>query len=161
MNLAFADESIQTGLYYYAKGANIFGSDNWGYYSSHYLINAMQLPVYVNLHSKRGPYGQFFAGIGAYADYHISAKEFAADDEREIKIGSEQKDQLKNWDFGFGLQAGYKVNNGFMVRMQYQYGLVNICPIPEVKIFSRSLSVTAALLIPTSEKKKGCDPLIH
>jgi hypothetical protein len=137
---------IHTGLYYYTKCCNIVISEKSAYFASHFVIRALQLPVYFNIQGKAAPFGKLFAGIGPFIDYHFGGTESVGANEVESKVGNAKTDDIKPLDYGVGVQAGYKVNNGFMLRLQYQYGVSNFSPIPEQKMSSGSFGMTLAYI---------------
>lgn len=137
---------IQSGLYYYTKGSNVAASHHSDYYASTIEIGALQLPLYFNIHAKTGRYGRAFAGVGTFVDFHVNGKESLGTKDYDLAVGSTVYDDLKQFDGGLGLQAGYQINNGICLRMQYQLGLANITPIPGEKMNSRSFAVSVSYL---------------
>jgi hypothetical protein len=132
---------FHTGLCYYGKGTNLTATDGSQYYASHLVIHTLQLPVYASIQSRPGRYGRFFLGAGAFLDYHMGGNVYVGANSTKLKFG-DKPGELKRLDGGLAMQAGYRVNDGISLRLQYQLGLPNLSSVLDEVIRSRSFGVT-------------------
>jgi len=83
-------------------------------------------------------FGGFYVGAGPYVGYGIAGKTKTdlsingqnipelSEPERDLKFGSGEDDDLKPFDFGANILAGYRLSNGISFGLNYGLGLANI-----------------------------------
>jgi hypothetical protein len=147
------DFSVFTGLLYSVKTMELAGMTQGFDMTSRITLRSMQWPLYVAVQPKPGRSGRMSIGAGTFVDLHLSGKEQYNGASHALDIGDATTDDFKSFDFGLGLHAGYKLNNGLMFRAQYQLGLTNISPSPGGKIMSRNFAITIAYLGPRQSPK--------
>lgn len=122
-NLPIADELyIQPSLMYEGKGAKFKATEGSGELNLNYVtlpINILLKPEMVN--------GAWFVGVGPYIGYGISSKMKVGNNSWDPfkKNGSNEAD-LKRFDGGLNVQAGYEFSAGFNIGINSNLGLVNI-----------------------------------
>lgn len=133
--------SIQPALFYTGKGSkdnsHVSSSDLNLASSSKTTINYLQIPVnFIYKAPSKG--GNFYIGGGPFAAYGVSGKangsinliyngeESHSDFDNNIKFGNNADSEIKRFDYGLTALAGYKFNNGFLININYDFGLVNI-----------------------------------
>lgn len=92
----------------------------------------LELPVNLAYAAELGS-GRLIVGAGPYAGFAFSGKTKvkvsalgqSEEDEQDIEFGSEE-DQIKRMDFGANFMAGYIMNNGLMLKVNYSLGLANL-----------------------------------
>ena len=118
---------FQPALLYVRKGGNEFS----GYgYSIPFNLNYLELPLNI-LYQSSGVNGVYFLGGGLSPALHLNS----AYDGNEVK----------DFDIGISLLAGYKVPIGFSVNLGYTHGLTNVTSDKEIikTIRNRYFSITA------------------
>jgi hypothetical protein len=90
-------------------------------------INYIELPLNFGYYSNG-----FFAGAGPSLAYGMSGKDklkytdqSIPDEDEKIDFGSGE-DQIKQFDFGANVTAGYKTRSGFLIAANYTAGLSNL-----------------------------------
>jgi Outer membrane protein beta-barrel domain len=95
------------------------------------ILNYLELPLNFVYRSK-GEKGHFIAGLGPSLAYGFSGKtKFSANGETEnekIHFGNGDDDDLKPFDLGGNVLAGYESGNGIIVTFNYNMGLINLSP---------------------------------
>lgn len=148
--------SIQPGLQFVMKGVryeqsfdsgdNTNGSEQE--IQSKLNINYIEVPINVMYKTREDGTG-FFVGAGPYVGYAFAGKtvdqvkdtkytngnkdETTRDVEGNLEFGDNVNDDIKNLDFGLGLNLGYMLPMGAFVRGYGQYSFSNIYPVPESK----------------------------
>jgi hypothetical protein len=95
-------------------------------------LNYLDLPVNLAYSLDAGN-GRLIIGAGPYASYglsgnikvKVSALGQSDEETQDVEFGSAE-DQIKRMDFGANFMAGYILNNGFMVKVNYSLGLTNL-----------------------------------
>ena len=95
-------------------------------------LSYLELPVNLAYAVPAGP-GNLIIGAGPYAGFALSGKTKAKvsalgqseEEEQDIEFGSAD-DQLKRMDFGANFMAGYIMENGLMLKVNYSLGLSNL-----------------------------------
>ena len=94
-------------------------------------LNYIEMPLNF-LYNINTPKGKFFMGAGPSLGFGISGKskwkdgtESGSDD---VKFGSGEDDDLKPFEIGANVLAGYLFKGGFMVSTNYNMGLSNLFP---------------------------------
>jgi len=75
----------------------------------------------------------FVIGAGPYASYGISGKNkvtssingITEEEKSDVEFGSGE-DQIKPFDYGVNVMAGYLFGNGLMLKVNYSYGLAEL-----------------------------------
>ncbi len=111
---------LQPGIFYAMNGsANNNDGTTW-------YVNTIEMPFNFQIKSGKPEATQFFVGLGPYIGYNFSGtfKNYSGD----MKIGSNQKDNLKALDYGGGINAGLQLKSGLFFRLRYEQGFVNLQP---------------------------------
>lgn len=134
------DIAVQSGVYYSMLGAKIT-AQNLVYQGikssvgeSSKNINYFSVPVYAVYKADAGK-GRFFVGLGMYASFGVGGivKTGAINldtlgtypsSSRNVTFGSDSA-SVKALDYGIGAITGYQFENGFILRLGYNYGLAN------------------------------------
>jgi len=142
--------SVQPGLALSGKGYKISESDEG--FSVKETTNIMYLEIPVNAVYK---ISNFYVGAGPYAAFAISGKdkwtvsgdgESESDDEK-LTFGSGDDADYKRGDFGVNILAGYQLNSGINIGINYGLGLSNIIPgSADYKTKNRVFSVSVGFL---------------
>ncbi len=74
-----------------------------------------------------GP-GKILGGLGPYAAAGVFGKEQQGSISRNLKFGSGDNSDLKQFDFGINFIGGYEFDTGLLVNINYSLGLANILP---------------------------------
>lgn len=130
--------SVQPGLNISGKGLKIDGATSEVFLGTTYyptfkdVFNLMYLELPVN---GVFTYNGFYVGAGPYLGYAMAGKYesrrtvegvYDKSEERDLKIGNnEQEDDVKPFDFGINTIAGYKLDNGLSLGLNYGFGLAN------------------------------------
>lgn len=132
--------SIQPGLFYVLGRTKRHDRTpgRWGTYYDTYitqLIHAAQAPVYAVYRTGAEGKGHFFLGLGGYFTFHIGGwREYEGPlptfalhvvEKNNLKFEGDYPD-LRRFDFGPSLMAGYQLACGLYVKGQYDHGLANI-----------------------------------
>ncbi|MCU0404925.1 MAG: PorT family protein [Chitinophagaceae bacterium] len=113
--------SIQPQVLFVSKGAGIEHEDH----TDKAVVNAIDIPINFLYKAPAGS-GKFFVGGGPNLGFNLSA-EIKSDEEgnEKIDIGSEEG-ELKGFDFGVNLLAGYELANGLFFSANYTPGIANL-----------------------------------
>ncbi len=126
------DFSIAPGLDFVQKGGKINtrlleNGEPVAEGSSTLSLNYLQLPVNVMFKFKR-----LFIGAGPVLGLGINGKEKDMFDSSittgKINFGNSETDDLKPFEFGLNMLAGYKLSNGLFINAMFNLGLNNIAP---------------------------------
>ena len=126
--------SIQAGLDLAMKGYH--GKGNELGFDMDEKVNPFYIELPVNAVGKL-PVGDgnIFLAVGPYVGYGIAGKikitssAPGEDMDEKIKWGSDKnKDNMKPFDFGMNIGAGYEFGNGLFANIGYQAGLINTIP---------------------------------
>jgi Outer membrane protein beta-barrel domain len=121
--------SFQPALNILQKGGKDNQTMNGVIYKSAITLNYLELPLNFVYHDK-GKKGHFIAGIGPSLAYALSGKaKISSGDQTEsvkLKIGNGTDDDLKPFEFGGNVLAGYESSNGIFVTVNYNFGLSNV-----------------------------------
>lgn len=115
--------TVQTGLNFVQKGAK---SNDQGD-EENIKLNYIELPVNF-LYTHQG----FFAGAGPTIAVGMSGTDKVTSqgvtEKTDIHFGSGTDDDLKRFDFGANVTAGYMIPSGLMLSLNYNFGLSNLAP---------------------------------
>jgi opacity protein-like surface antigen len=110
------DFYLQPGVLFSTKGAKLSDSDT--------KINLSYVEVPVNfIYKPELGTGRMVLGFGPYAAYAVGGK--IKDPDSDIEFG-DQPDELKRFDAGANLLAGYEFSNKLSFQLNAGLGLVNI-----------------------------------
>jgi hypothetical protein len=149
---------FQPGLTLSGKGYKIKGSKSETVYtlSETESINLMYLEVPLTFLTKFsiGP-SRFSLGAGPYLGYGISGKQkvtlkfdapgsdedASSSESADLKFGS-KTGEVKPFDFGLNLSAGYEIKSGIFVNAGYGFGLNNITNKEDTKVKNKVVSIS-------------------
>ena len=113
--------SIQPQLLFVSKGPGIEHEDH----TDNVVLNAIDIPINFLYKAPAGS-GKFFIGGGPNLGFNLSAEIKSDEEENEkIDIGSKEG-ELKGFDFGVNLLAGYELSNGLFFSANYTPGITNL-----------------------------------
>ena len=149
--------SFQPGLNYVQKGGR-FEEEN---YTDKSTFNYLELPLNF-VYTSPSPKGSFFVGAGPSLSMGLSGTEKFNDGTNEetsdIKFGSGDNDDLKAFEFGINVIAGYRFKGGFLVAANYNAGLSNIAITTEDEnsgeAHNRYFGLRIGYMIPGKQAKK-------
>lgn len=100
-------------------------------YSEKTTLNYIELPLNI-VYNARTSKGMFFIGAGPSLNMGLSGKDKWSDESEsgkdDIKFGSSDNDDLKTFELGANILAGYQFASGFFVAANYSAALNNIEP---------------------------------
>jgi hypothetical protein len=121
-------------------------------------LNYVELPLNIVYNFDLGESAKIFAGTGPALSYLLSGKTKGTSStsitigtqttnsstsiSQKTKIGSNQTDDLKAFDFGWSGVAGVKLNNGFALMLNYTHSLSNLSPTDNTSYKGRSFGLT-------------------
>ena len=79
----------------------------------------LEIPVYAMFQWNTLSNNRFYAGVGPYVGYGLSAEM------NRPKTKMYKEDHFQEWDFGFGAQVGYEFANGIQINAGYKLGIVD------------------------------------
>ena len=92
-------------------------------------IHALQLPVYFMYKSHDIGPGRIFAGIGPVFSLYLAGNTKSGSVSEDIKFGDDpDKDDMKSFDMGGSVNAGYEFSSGLFLRAYYNLGFANLAP---------------------------------
>ncbi len=127
-NIAAGNSLVfQPALNWVQKGGKTDESAN-GYIYKTSLITS-HIEVLANtLYSSNG----FFAGGGPSLSFGIAGTSKEEDNgiktSEKVKFGNSDDDDMKSFDLGANIVAGYQLKNGFLIAANYNIGLSNLAP---------------------------------
>jgi hypothetical protein len=107
---------LQPGVFYAMNGGKVDNNTT--------NLNTIEVPVNVMYKFHLKTCNSLFVGIGPYVGYNISGTQTNG----SLKIGSDNTDNIKAFDFGAGINVGYEMCNGLFFRARYQWGIANLQP---------------------------------
>jgi Outer membrane protein beta-barrel domain len=127
-NIAAGNSLIfQPALNWVQKGSKVDESAN-GYVEKSSLITSHIEMAANTLFSSNG----FFAGGGPTLSFGISgtskAESGGTKTSEKVKFGNGDNDDMKSFDLGANIVAGYQLKNGFLIAANYNLGLSNLAP---------------------------------
>jgi Outer membrane protein beta-barrel domain len=121
-------------------------------------LNYIELPLNIVYNFDLGESATFFAGTGPAFSYALSGKTKGTNTtsitigtqttsnstsiDQKTKIGSNQSDDIKDFDFGWNGVAGVKLNNGFALMLNYTHSLSNLSPKDNTSYKGRSFGLS-------------------
>ncbi len=149
---------IQTGLQYVMNGylQNTTKGD------LNYSVNTLQIPLNVVYKTEKLTGGVLFISAGPYFAINMfGTKKYSPADSTEytqqINVGTDPRDDIKYFDLGLGINAGYEFKSGFFARVHYQAGLANLNQIGDDnnKLKSKNQGVSIGYLVGSNKAKRN------
>lgn len=120
--------SVQPGISLQGKGAKYYENGNDQIEDN---VLAIEVPVNLLVNLPAGP-GHIYLGGGPYAGFNVSGqRKFTTGTtttEPDLKIGNDSGDNIKAFDFGANVLAGYQFDSGFNFGAGYGFGFTNLRP---------------------------------
>jgi len=117
--------SIRSGLVLVQKGSKV--EETFGGSTMSAEINTTWLEVPVSLTYNTG---NFFVGAGPSLSFGVGGKwKSKVDDEEEsgkVSFGNSDDDNMKGFDFGANVLAGFQFNNGLFIAANFNQGFSNL-----------------------------------
>lgn len=124
--------SIQPGLCYARNGYNLVAGGFSGYtYTIDLRVSTVELPVNFFYKIAINGGGRIFLGGGPYFAANVGGRvksDYPPANREALFIGSSIRDDVKRYDLGAGISAGYKLPGDLFVHLHYQHGLANLLP---------------------------------
>lgn len=120
-------------------------------------LSYLELPLNFVYHTPESKNkGQFFCGAGPSLALGLSGKDKYDDgtfkETTDIKFGSGDNDDLKPFEVGANVIAGYQFSSGFFVKANYNFGLSNISTDSQSKYHNRYFGVRIGFLFGNRKK---------
>jgi hypothetical protein len=120
--------SIRSGLSLIQKGTKT--EISMGGFTATGELNTSWLEVPVSLTYNSG---NFFVGAGPSLSFGVGGKwksklEDEPEESGKVKFGNSDEDDLKGFDFGVNVLAGFQFNNGLFVAANFNQGFSNLTP---------------------------------
>lgn len=140
--------SFQPGLNFTQKGGKFDFSDLGfpGTGDVSYTLNYLELPLNVVFKANAGS-GKFFVGAGPSLGFGLSGKLKSGNDEEDVNFGSNAEDDLKPFDFGGNILAGYELSNGLFFALNYNTTLNNLSTESDVTTRNRYFGIRIGYLL--------------
>ncbi len=124
--------SIQPGLCYARNGYNLVAIGLAGYtYTINLRISTVELPINFLYTIQRKDGARIFIGAGPYFAANVGGRvksDYPLANREALFIGSSISDDIKRYDIGAGISAGYKLPGNLFIHLHYQHGLANLLP---------------------------------
>lgn len=145
--------SFQPGLNFTQKGGKFDFSDLGfpGAGDVNYTLNYLELPLNVVFKANAGS-GKFFVGAGPSLGFGLSGKVKSGSDEEDVNFGSNTEDDLKPFDFGGNILAGYELSNGLFFALNYNTTLNNLSTESDVTTRNRYFGIRIGYLLGGKKK---------
>lgn len=136
-DITIADHfSVQPGIFYNLNRTKLQNTTLGIETVSKYTMHAIQVPIYFLYKSGTEGEGRFFAGLGPNITYNIAgnvkskvtALGASVEDDRKLKFGGDASDDMKPFNVGGSVTAGYELPSGLYFRGSYNMGLMNMLP---------------------------------
>ena len=140
--------SFQPGLNFTQKGGKFDLSDLGvpGTGDVTYTLNYVEVPLNVVFKAEAGS-GKFFIGAGPSLGFGISGKFKSGNEEEDVNFGSNEEDDLKPFDFGGNIVAGYELSNGLFFALNYNTTLNNLSTENDVTTRNRYFGIRIGYLL--------------
>ncbi|MGZ3764454.1 MAG: porin family protein [Mucilaginibacter sp.] len=112
--------SIQPGFLISSKGGKV--NEETGYVST--TLNYIEVPINL-LFKQRIGNGKFFVGGGPYLAFATSGKNTENDISEDVQFGK-NSGEINSSDFGLNFLAGYQLDKGFGLNLNYGLGFSNL-----------------------------------
>jgi hypothetical protein len=141
--------SFQPGLNFTQKGGK-FDLSDFGIPGASgdatYNLNYVEVPLNVVFKANAGN-GKFFFGAGPSLGFGVSGKLKAGSDEEDVNFGSDSQDDLKPFDFGGNVLAGYELSNGLFFALNYNTTLNNLSTENDITTRNRYFGIRIGYLL--------------
>ena len=137
---------IQTGAHWEQKGTK--EEDSFGGSTEKVSLTVNNIEVPLNfLYSNSGG---FFIGAGPSASFAVSGKWKFNDLSIKTKFGNSDDDDMKGFDFGANVIAGYQSPKGILIMANFNQGFSNLVPgdAEDVKLKSHYFGIRLGYLLP-------------
>ncbi len=126
--------SIQPHVLFVNRGSGIKHDDH----TDNAVVNAIDVPINFLYKAPAGA-GKFFMGGGPNLGFNLNAK-IKSDEEADEKLDiGNGEGELKRFDFGVNLLAGYELNNGLFFSANFTPGIANLeNPVSGIDLTARS-----------------------
>jgi hypothetical protein len=118
---------IQPGVHWVQKGTKDEQDNGGGTEKISLVVNVIEVPVNFLYTS-----GGFFIGAGPAVSFSVSGKltDKFGDNEisTKVKFGNSDDDNMKRFDLGANVLAGYRFHGGFLIMANFNQGLSNLAP---------------------------------
>lgn len=124
--------SIQPGLNFVQKGTKDEQTLGGITEKASLVTNHLEVPVNFLYNSNTKDAGNFFIGAGPSFAFGVSGK-WKYDDgtntvDESVNFGDTDEDDMKGFDFGANIIAGYTLGNGLTFSANYNIGISNLAP---------------------------------
>lgn len=96
--------------------------------------------------------GKFFVGAGPSIGFGISGTYKSGSEEEDVNFGSDSEDDLKPFDFGGNILAGYELSNGLFFALNYNTTLNNLSTESDVTSRNRYFGIRIGYLLGGKKK---------
>jgi hypothetical protein len=110
----------------------------------------LEIPLDIVYHTAAGK-GQFFVGAGPSLNYGLFGKYKITgmyEESGNVKFGSGDDDDLKPFEIGANLLAGYKFPSGMLVSACYDLGLNNVAPVSDATFHNMYFGLRFGYFLP-------------
>lgn len=139
--------SFQPGLSFLQKG----GKDSQDGTDADLSLNYLELPLNIVFHADRKK-GGFTAGAGPCLSYALSGKAKITDNgvtiSQTLHFGNSSSDDLKPFEFGGNVLAGYEFANGLFLTANYNFAFSNIATDSQSKFKNNYFGIRIGFVIP-------------
>ncbi len=117
-------------------------------------INYIELPVNLAYAFSLGD-NKLFIGAGPYAAVGLSGSskgkssingQASEETDEKVEFGSDEG-QSKRFDYGGNVMAGYFMNNGLMLKLNYSHGIANLSNVSDNKYRNQYFGLTLAYFL--------------
>ena len=147
--------SFQPGLSFLQKGGKEDENDGTDVIKSSISINYLELPLNL-IYKAKGKSGSFNLGAGPCLSYGLSGKAKATFNgisaSQKLNFGSSANDDLKRFEFGGNILAGYELTNGLSFTLNYNIGFSNVAADPQSKWKNYYGGLRIGFLLPHKKK---------
>ncbi|MEP6513257.1 MAG: porin family protein [Parafilimonas sp.] len=118
-------------------------------------LNYIELPLNFVYNFDAGA-GDFFVGLGPSLSVGVSGKDKSGSESVDVNFGS-NADELKAFEFGGNILAGYKLENGIFIAVNYNAGLSNLSNDSDAKVHNNYFGVRVGYMFGGKGMKKDKD----
>src|ERR1035437_8045032 len=144
--------NFRPGLNYTQKGGKITDTYGGVTYKTKTTLNYLELPLDFIYKATGG----FFVGAGPSLAYLLSGKDKYSDGtaDYKLKIGNDKnKDDIKAFEFGGNLLAGYQLSNGIFFSVNYNLGFSDLSLQSDVSLKNRYFGIRVGKVLGATMNK--------